>query len=81
MSAVEELPGQSAARKVVLLAALMIAVSLALSGFAAPKVFDAAIEPEIEKRANLIGRSVRDGNQRVVPADLRAGFVFAVLAE
>jgi MFS family permease len=58
MSAVDGLPGQSAARKVVFLAALMIAASLILSGFAAPKVFDAAIEAEIQKRANLIGKPV-----------------------
>ena len=67
MSAVDGLPGQSAARKVVFLAALMIAASLTLSGFAALKVFDAAIEPEIEKRANLIGRSVRDEVENALP--------------
>ena len=76
MSAVDGLPGQSAARKVVFLAALMIAASLTLSGFAALKVFDAAIEPEIEKRANLIGRSVRDEVENA----LQIGIPFNALA-
>ena len=76
MSAVDGLPGQSAARKVVFLAALMTAASLTLSGFAALKVFDAAIEPEIEKRANLIGRSVRDEVENA----LQIGIPFNALA-
>ena len=76
MSAADGLPGQSAARKVVFLAALMVAASLIVSGFAAFKVFDAAIEPEIEKRANLIGRSVRDEVENA----LQIGLPFNALA-
>jgi predicted MFS family arabinose efflux permease len=59
MSKINDLPGRSAARYVVFLATAMIAISLFLSGYAALKVFENAIEPEIVKRANLIGRSVR----------------------
>lgn len=76
MSAVDGLPGRTAARNVVFLAALMIAASLILSGFAALKVFDAAIEPEIEKRANLIGRSVRGEVENA----LQIGIPFNALA-
>lgn len=77
MRAADDLPGRSAARNVVFLAALLTAASLVLSGFAALKVFDDAIEPEIEKRANLIGRSVRDEVENAlqigIPFDAMAG--------
>ena len=76
MSAADDLPGRLAARNVVFLAALLIAASLILSGFAALKVFDAAIEPEIEKRANLIGRSVRNEVENA----LQIGIPFNALA-
>lgn len=76
MSATEDLPGRSAARNVVFLAALLTAASLILSGFAALKVFDDAIEPEIEKRANLIGRSVRNEVENA----LQIGIPFNALA-
>lgn len=81
-------PGRIAAHRVILWVGLMMAVSLLVMMFGALRAFDAAIQPEMDKRSRLIGTTVRDGLERAlelgVPLESVAGtdaFVQRIVAE
>lgn len=59
MSAKDQ-PGRIAARRVIIWVGIMVAVSLSVMMFGALRAFDAAIQPELDKRSRLIGTSIRD---------------------
>ena len=66
MKAVSEQPGRLAARRVILWIALIVSVSLLVMTYGAFRAFDAAIQPEMEKRSRLIGVTVRDRFERAL---------------
>jgi len=55
----ERSPSRTIARRLVPWAALMIIVSSVLLGYFAIKVFDTAVEPELNRRTHLIGSMIR----------------------
>ena len=53
-------PGRIAARRVVIWAALTLVASLLVTLYAALHIFEDALEPELNKRSQLIGVTVRE---------------------
>jgi len=70
-------PGRIAARRVVIWAALTLVASLLVTLYAALHIFEEAIAPELNKRSQLIGVTVREEIERAlnygVPMDSIAG--------
>jgi predicted MFS family arabinose efflux permease len=70
-------PGRIAARRVVIWAALTLVASLLVTLYAALQIFEEALAPELNKRSQLIGVTVREEIQRAlgygVPMDSIAG--------
>ena len=63
-------PGRLAARRVILWVGLVMALSLLVMMFGTLRAFDTAIQPEMDKRARLIGSTVRDGFERALELGL-----------
>lgn len=66
MSDVTHQPGRLAARRVIIWIALALSLSLLIMTYGAFRAFDAAIQPEMEKRSRLIGVAVRDRFERAL---------------
>jgi len=59
-------PGRLAARRVVLWTAAIVGLSLIIMAWASVRAFEASIAPEMEKRTQLIGSTVREEIQRAL---------------
>ncbi|WP_413717951.1 MFS transporter [Silicimonas sp. MF1-12-2] len=68
-------PGRIAARRVIIWVGIMMAVSLLIMTFGALRAFDAAIQPELDKRSLLIGTSIRDSVENALEMGLPLGAV------
>ena len=68
-------PGRIAARRVIIWVGIMMAVSLLIMTFGALRAFDAAIQPELDKRSRLIGTSIRDSVENALEMGLPLGAV------
>lgn len=59
-------PGRLAARRVILWAAAVVTLSLAVMAFASVRALEVSLEPEMEKRTQLIGATVREEIERAM---------------
>lgn len=70
-------PGRLAARRVVLWAAAVVILSLIVMALASIRAFEASLEPEMEKRSQLIGTTVREEIEQAMayglPLDTMSG--------
>ncbi len=71
----EDQPGRIAARRVIIWVGLMMAISLLIMTFGALRAFDAAIQPELDKRSRLIGTSIRDSMENTLEMGIPLGSV------
>ncbi|SDL89385.1 MFS transporter [Aliiruegeria lutimaris] len=63
-------PGRVAARRVILWVALYVCVSLLALMFGSLRIFDIAIQPELDRRSQLIAETMRDGFERAMEAGI-----------
>ncbi|MFT5130152.1 MAG: MFS family permease [Rhodothermales bacterium] len=75
MTRTQDQPGRIAARRVIIWVGLMMTVSLLVMTFGALRAFDAAIQPELDKRSRLIGTSIRDSVENALEMGIPLGSI------
>ena len=81
-------PGRLAARRVIFWAAALVTLSLLVMAYAAIRAFETSIAPEMERRTQLIGSTVREELERAldfgIPLEAiggTAGYIEDILAD
>lgn len=68
-------PGRVAARRVILWVGLVVVISLFVMMFGTLRIFDSAVQPEMENRSRLIGATVRERFERALQLGIPIGSV------